>query len=222
MAIVLQNVISSPRSRSTLKQPPSSYLQPFYDNSRAMPGPRNAKKQKKLQAKKEKKKVSPKSPSNPSQPPVPPPPGLTPPPLIPELHDLTRESEETIVTKLYNSDSIPILPYPALSHPSTPKYLDGSDDSHDYNDTSELQASILSSQTLPKEPYIHDPGNGPRVKDMDAFLASPFAARPSLDDPLCAEFAQEDLIDMLCQVLPEETALVSSLVRFPGLCSMHL
>jgi hypothetical protein len=33
-------------------------------------------------------------------------------------------------------------------------------------------------------PSIHDPGNGPRVRDVRAFLSSFFAQPPSLDDPL--------------------------------------
>jgi len=61
---------------------------------------------------------------------------------------------------------------------------------------------------LPREPPIYDPGNGPRVKDLHAFLASSFCSPPSLDDELCAEFAQEELLDMLYTVLPHELALV--------------
>ncbi|OBZ74911.1 hypothetical protein A0H81_05322 [Grifola frondosa] len=57
-------------------------------------------------------------------------------------------------------------------------------------------------------PFIEDPGNGPRVRNTRAFLASSFAAPPSLDDPMCAEFAQEEVLQMLCSVLPEETAMI--------------
>src|SRR3984957_14648698 len=56
--------------------------------------------------------------------------------------------------------------------------------------------------------YIYDPGNGPRVRDTRAFLSYYFAHPPSLDDPLCAEFAQEEVLQMLMTVLPQETALV--------------
>ncbi|KZT05292.1 uncharacterized protein LAESUDRAFT_656177 [Laetiporus sulphureus 93-53] len=59
-----------------------------------------------------------------------------------------------------------------------------------------------------KKPFIHDPGNGPRVRDTRAFLASTFASPPSLEDPLCAEFAQDEMLEMLSLILPEETALV--------------
>ncbi|RDX43638.1 hypothetical protein OH76DRAFT_1360976 [Lentinus brumalis] len=61
---------------------------------------------------------------------------------------------------------------------------------------------------LLKTPFIHDPGNGPRVKDVRAFLSSRFATPPSVDDPLCAEFAEEAVAEMLCSVLPEETAFI--------------
>lgn len=58
-------------------------------------------------------------------------------------------------------------------------------------------------------PNIYDPGNGPRVRDTRAFISSFFAQPPALDDELCAEFAQEEVLQMLCTVLPEETAIVS-------------
>ncbi|OAX33764.1 hypothetical protein K503DRAFT_775249 [Rhizopogon vinicolor AM-OR11-026] len=57
-------------------------------------------------------------------------------------------------------------------------------------------------------PSIHDPGNGPRVRDVRAFLSSFFAQPPSLDDPLCAEFSQEEVLQMLYTTLPEETAII--------------
>ncbi|KAJ3985873.1 hypothetical protein F5890DRAFT_1572633 [Lentinula detonsa] len=62
---------------------------------------------------------------------------------------------------------------------------------------------------LLQEPYIHDPGNGPRVRNTRAFLKSRyFSQPPALDDPLCAEFAQEEVLQMLKTVLPEELALI--------------
>ncbi len=60
-------------------------------------------------------------------------------------------------------------------------------------------------------PFIHDPGNGPRVRDAKMFMNSSFAQPPALDDPLCREFAQEEVLEMLKTVLPEETALVGSI-----------
>jgi hypothetical protein len=67
---------------------------------------------------------------------------------------------------------------------------------------------------LPQKPFIHDPGNGHRVRDTRAFLSSFFAQPPALDDPLCAEFSQDEVLQMLCTVLPEETALVSFFLSF--------
>lgn len=57
-------------------------------------------------------------------------------------------------------------------------------------------------------PNIYDPGNGPRVRDPRAFLSSFFALPPALDDELCAEFSQEEILQMLCTVLPEDYAIV--------------
>ena len=61
---------------------------------------------------------------------------------------------------------------------------------------------------LLSNPIIVNHGNGPRVQDMRAFLNSSFAPPPCTADPLCAEFAQREILQMLCTVLPEETALV--------------
>ncbi|KAG6877275.1 hypothetical protein C0993_008923 [Termitomyces sp. T159_Od127] len=64
--------------------------------------------------------------------------------------------------------------------------------------------------TVPQAPFIHDPGNGPRVRDVRTFLSSKFFAQPpALNDPLCAEFAQKEVLEMLMTVLPEEVALGS-------------
>lgn len=59
-------------------------------------------------------------------------------------------------------------------------------------------------------PNIYDPGNGPRVRDTRAFLSSFFSQPPAWDDALCAEFAQDEILQMLCTVLPEEIAIVRS------------
>lgn len=57
-------------------------------------------------------------------------------------------------------------------------------------------------------PNIYDPGTGPRIRDARGFLSSFFAQPPSLSDPLCAEFSQEEILQMLCTILPEETAII--------------
>ncbi len=61
---------------------------------------------------------------------------------------------------------------------------------------------------LLSNPIIINHGDGPRVQDMRAFLDSLFAQPAWTADPLCAEFAQREILQMLCTVLPEETALV--------------
>jgi hypothetical protein len=60
-----------------------------------------------------------------------------------------------------------------------------------------------------REPPVYDPGTGPRVRSMGEFLRSSFASEPTWDDELCAEFAQEEMMEMLREILPEEMALVS-------------
>ncbi|KAF9556459.1 hypothetical protein CPC08DRAFT_765234 [Agrocybe pediades] len=74
--------------------------------------------------------------------------------------------------------------------------------------TLEEDVSSEIEKALFEEPFIHDPGNGPRVRKPRAFMGSFFAQPPAWDDPLCAEFAQEELLQMLCTILPEETALI--------------
>ncbi|TFK47223.1 hypothetical protein OE88DRAFT_1686660 [Heliocybe sulcata] len=72
---------------------------------------------------------------------------------------------------------------------------------------SKIRAAVEQAP-LPKGPCIVDPGNGPRVKDISVFLSSRFAAPPAANDPMCAEFAQEEVLEMLSTVLPEEMAMV--------------
>lgn len=65
-------------------------------------------------------------------------------------------------------------------------------------------------------PCVEDTGDGLRVRDVlffvfDSRLASP----PSLDDALCAELAQDEVLDMLCAVLPEERATVRLAISHP-------
>ncbi|KAH9044995.1 hypothetical protein EDB83DRAFT_2553928 [Lactarius deliciosus] len=60
---------------------------------------------------------------------------------------------------------------------------------------------------LLSNPIIVNHSDGPRVRDMRAFLDSWFAQPAWTADPLCAEFAQLEIFQMLRTVLPEETAL---------------
>ena len=57
-------------------------------------------------------------------------------------------------------------------------------------------------------PFIHDPGNGPRVRDVKAFLGSSFA------QPVTSEkLGQKEVLEKLLKVLPEETAQVGGRMR---------
>ncbi|KAI1782927.1 hypothetical protein LXA43DRAFT_1048934 [Ganoderma leucocontextum] len=103
-----------------------------------------------------------------------------------------------------NTQEYPLHPqehavYPQAQHPTYPSY---SPHPEEPVDAPSIPSSLL------KPPFIHDPGSGPRVKDVRAFLESRLASPPSLDDPLCGEFADEAVLQMLCTVLPEETAMI--------------
>jgi hypothetical protein len=54
---------------------------------------------------------------------------------------------------------------------------------------------------------------------MRAFIDSSFSQPAWMDDPLCAEFAQREILQMLYTVLPEETALVRT---FPSTSPVEL
>ena len=184
-----------------------------------MPGPRNQRKKKQPQAKKEKKapetitqSASPLPPSQPalsdSSPPAPI--GATQPSPPSETYDEER-SASLSPPPLSESYGTPLhiqqLEASAESYVHTPPVyaqpvLDPSYTAHEPT----IPPSLL------KIPFIHDPGDGPRIKDTRAFIASSLAAPPSVDDPLCAEFADEAVPQMLYTVLPEETALVRNAV----------
>lgn len=69
----------------------------------------------------------------------------------------------------------------------------------------ESQDEILLRLT---NPIIHDPGSGPRVISAREFIESSFAQPACTSNALRAEFAQPEVLQMLCTVLPEETAIV--------------
>ncbi|KAJ7584845.1 hypothetical protein C8J56DRAFT_789123 [Mycena floridula] len=73
---------------------------------------------------------------------------------------------------------------------------------------SSKEARVAHDDILPQDPFIYDPGNGPRVRDTGAFLDSFFAQPPAVNDAVCAEFAQQEILQMLKTVLPEETAMI--------------
>ncbi|TFK29070.1 hypothetical protein FA15DRAFT_664377 [Coprinopsis marcescibilis] len=62
---------------------------------------------------------------------------------------------------------------------------------------------------LAQPPFIHDPGNGPRVRDVKEFLRSRFFKEEvAMDVPMCREFGQEEVLQMLCSVLDGECARI--------------
>ena len=137
-----------------------------------MPGPRNQKRQKKLNALKEKKRKG----------------------------TLGCKVEiRPVATQEVDKDVTPVDPAPHVEKDTV------------ITAAVERRADVEEmEEVLLREPPIHDPGTGPRVKSMGEFLRSSFASEPTWDDELCAEFAQEEMLEMLRTVLPEEMALVST------------
>lgn len=137
-----------------------------------MPGPRNSKRQKKLNALKEKKrKVSP--------------PGC-------------KAEAKPVATPEVHENVTPTDPAPEAENDSVV--------------TANVEQRVEQGEVeevLRRQP-IYDAGTGPRVRSMGEFLRSNFASEPTWDDELCAEFAQEEMLEMLRTVLPEEMALVSA------------
>jgi len=56
--------------------------------------------------------------------------------------------------------------------------------------------------------FLHDPGNGPRVRNVKEFLKSRFATPASVEHEYCGVFMNEEVLEALRAVLPEEMALV--------------
>jgi len=140
-----------------------------------MPGPRNRKRQKRLNALKEKKR---------------------------------KVGSEPVATPVISGSVSGLDPTPQMeekeegvTRPEDVGLGAGSD---------ELGVGLLG------EPPVYDPGTGPRVRSMGKFLRSRFASEPTWEDELCAEFAQEEMLEMLREVLPEEMALVSGEWRIMG------
>ena len=154
-----------------------------------MPGPCNSKKKRKQQAEKEKAK---------------------------RMRNLLQEVLNTRQSEPANTNSNDIgehkthsPPHPS-SHSLDPPPPDNPPDHSESN-------YIPNDSTPLQRPFIHNPGNGPRVSDMSAYLASFFVPPPAFDDLLCATLTARayDVIGMLegALSLPREVALVS--VGFP-------
>lgn len=174
----------------------------------SMPGPRNRNKQRKLAIKKEKAAVKSKSVAEPSPPSPPPPPQALPETqqLQPQSNDSRETSYEpdvqTPLDELQHDDpriAAPVCDSPPPSEP-LPPHRASPKHSIPYQHPDD---------PLPM-PCVHDPGNGPRVKDLFAFIESAYATKPTLDDPQCREYYYQDVLDLLVELLPRETAVVSS------------
>jgi hypothetical protein len=154
-----------------------------------MPGPHNAKKKKRGQ-KKKKNHTNSKTHTN------------TSPPTAHTTHDTVSDLSSLVTLLAVTTPGVHVVEdhsegVPWHGHDDAPGFP-----GLPYGPTDDPTLILLSN------PIIHDPGNGPRVKNMRAFLNSSFSQPACMDDPLCAEFAQREILQMLCTVLPEETALV--------------
>ncbi len=56
--------------------------------------------------------------------------------------------------------------------------------------------------------FLHDPGNGPRVRNVREFLKSRFAAPASVEHEYCGLFMNDKVLEALRAVLPDEMAMV--------------
>lgn len=159
-----------------------------------MPGPRNQKKARKAQAQKERKRTA------------------------------VRGSLENI-TNAHIAAETSLPPHPAAAadvrheppaaspKPVEPALTPPPTSYHATLHTSDPSVPHPYASTAPPSPFgspcIEDQGTGPRVRDAHTFITSSFAHPPSLDDPLCVELAQPEVLDMLLALLPADLALVS-------------
>lgn len=132
-------------------------------------------------------------------------------------------------------DTVPDVPSSPTLAPATPGVheAEGIYPAHREDVPRKGNVALSSSPSLPygpkddptlillSNPIIHDPGNGPRIKNMRAFINSSFSQPACMDDPLCAEFAQREILQMLYTILPEETALVRPLLLHPSGCANY-
>ncbi|KAJ3559220.1 hypothetical protein NP233_g11320 [Leucocoprinus birnbaumii] len=155
-----------------------------------MPGPGNNKKKRKNQNKTKNKLAAQSN----VRPPTPPP--SIPSPSPPSTEIPTPPPPQTTSP---NKKRNPITSLLELASQSYSPQL------HNYSS----QYSPKHEALLLEKPFIYDPGNGPRVRDTKAFLSSNFFAQPpAWDIPLCAEFAQDEVLEMIRTVLSEELALM--------------
>jgi hypothetical protein len=97
----------------------------------------------------------------------------------------------------------------------------------DRNARARALAAALSPAV--SNPYVEQTSRGIRVRNARTFVASPLASPPAdaAEAPLCAELAQEEVLDMLRELLPDELAVVRPffphlLHTITSLCLDHL
>ncbi|KLO16587.1 hypothetical protein SCHPADRAFT_995014 [Schizopora paradoxa] len=150
-----------------------------------MPGPRNGKKKRQQQAKKEK-----------------------------QLKAKRDAQTDVASTGAQPPDSVDDLrdPYERPEH--NEHFTNESNDEIAANNARPSVVPQETKQTQPPEsvlqqPFITDPGNGPRVKDVSAYLSSFFCIPPDIKDPICAAFAAMGVLEMLMMALPREVAIIT-------------
>lgn len=176
-----------------------------------MPGPQNTKRKKKQQAAKEKVKAKKTILAEVQQ-------NVAQQPTSPAID---YENQDEIVYLASRRASVENKIDPKRRHSNSRSQsrenilLDSTGYSKNLHDT-----TARSPELWVAEPFITDPGNGPRVKDMRAYLSSFFCPPVTYDDPQCSAFAREEVLGLLEAVLPHEVALVCTRFFFSNPCCM--
>jgi hypothetical protein len=80
--------------------------------------------------------------------------------------------------------------------------------------TPDLKRPPSTVSPIFSHPCLEQTASGLRVRDVASFLVSPFSSPPAseAEAPLCAELAQEEVLDMMRQLLPDDVAVVRAAV----------
>lgn len=129
-----------------------------------------------------------------------------------DVHQTTSKASRRSSPTFLEIDASLLLNDPTQPHPLPFSSIHSSINSSSADSNPTLQPPVPSTGL--ENPFISDPGNGPRVKDAGAFLASFFCPPPSLEDETCASFARTGVLHVLEAILPKEIALVSALIIY--------
>jgi hypothetical protein len=154
-----------------------------------MPGPRNSRAKRRVSIQKEKTRVARKVSGSSS----------------------SSAESEPLPTPNERDDATIFAPRPRIASPSHSQGPVSTMEEHAVKQL-EHRLSKLPLDDIPPipQPCIHDPGNGPRVKDLIGFLKSPFSSEPSWDVEDCMAYHQQEVMDFLTTLLPFEQGVVSS------------